>query len=175
MHNESYPGFARSHICFGLSLMLAAFLLTSSPVIAAGGASRVSEKPAEFLQAQKAIKTEKYQEAIPLLEGVLKKTPKDADTLNYLGYSHRKLGQFEVSENYYGRAIEADPKHRAAHEYLGELFLQTDRPEEAKKMLDRLDDLCFWGCGEYDDLKAAIELFAANGGVAGSVAKSESW
>ena len=115
------------------------------------------------------------EEAIPLLENVLKKTPKDADTLNYLGYSHRKLGQFEVSENYYGQALEADPKHRGAHEYLGELYLQTDRPEEAKKMLGRLDDLCFWGCDEYDDLKAAIERFAANGGVADSSANSESW
>ncbi|MDX1400851.1 MAG: tetratricopeptide repeat protein [Kiloniellales bacterium] len=147
-----------------LALALFTGLAMTQSVFAAGGWGESSGKPAEFQQAEKAIGDGKFEAAIPLLEGLVEKNPKDADSLNYLGYSHRKLGRFELSEEYYMKALTADPEHRGAHEYLGELYLQTGRPDKAKEMLVKLDDLCFWGCEEYDELKKAIEQYAAKTG-----------
>ena len=81
--------------------------------------------------------------------------------LNYLGFSHRKLGNYEEAERYYLRALEIEPEHRGANEYIGELYLETDRPELAEERLQVLDDACFFGCEEYDELKEAIEAYKA--------------
>jgi tetratricopeptide (TPR) repeat protein len=92
---------------------------------------------------------------------VIRDKPGHADALNYLGYSHRKLGEFKQSLAYYTKALEIDPGHRRANEYLGELYLQMGQLSSAEKQLARLDDLCFWGCKELDDLKSAIKQYRA--------------
>ena len=129
---------------------------------AAGGGSSSTKKAPEMVEAEKAIYSNNYEAAIPLLEKVVAKDAQNADALNYLGYSHRKLGDFETSKSYYDKALAADPKHRGAHEYIGELYLQLGDLPNAEKHLERLDDLCFFGCDEYDDLKKAIEKYKAD-------------
>jgi Tfp pilus assembly protein PilF len=62
-----------------------------------------------------------------------------------------------MAEEYYGRALELDPKHKGAMEYLGELYVETDRMDEAHLMLARLNDACFLSCKEYRQLKEVIE------------------
>lgn len=143
-----------------IPLATALFMILASALMAqaAGGGSSTS-KPPELVEAEKAIKWENYEAAIPLLEKVVSADAKNADALNYLGYSHRKLGDFETSKSYYVKALDADPNHRGAHEYIGELYLQLDDLQSAEKHLDRLDSLCFFGCDEYYDLKEAVERY----------------
>ncbi len=102
-----------------------------------------------------------YAAAITAFKTVTASDPRNADALNMLGYSHRKIGQFDQSMAYYRQALTVDPNHRGALEYQGELFLQLGDPAMAKRNLTRLDRLCPRGCPEQADLKAAIDAHHA--------------
>ena len=102
-------------------------------------------------------KTEKannrYMKALKLLIKSNKSKPNKADTLNYLGFTTRKLGDFENGEKYYLQGLAIDPKHKGINEYLGELYVATSRHNLA---VERLEVLKGCGCEEYDQLKAVI-------------------
>jgi Flp pilus assembly protein TadD len=128
------------------------------------GAARadMSPRPAanpQYEAAEKAVKAGDFKRAIGLLEPMQQKDPKDADVLNLLGYSHRKLGVLDKAMTYYTAALKENPKHRGAHEYIGELYLMMDNLAKAEEHLKTLDKLCFFGCEEYTDLKKAIETY----------------
>ena len=151
----------RSMTALAVALALALGLMAGAgPVLAAdsGGSKPAQESKAPELQkARDAIGRKDYTAAVPLLQAALDKTPKDADVWNLMGYAHRKLGMTDKALKYYQRALAIDGDHRGALEYLGELYLETGKPEEAKKMLARLDKVCFFGCEEYTDLKNALK------------------
>ncbi len=100
----------------------------------------------------KAIKA--YEKAIKSLLESNTKNPSDPDTLNLLGFSHRKIGDYDSAEIYYSMGLEIDPKHVGINEYMGELFVATNRMDEAKKRLAVLENC---NCKEYDQLKQVIE------------------
>ena len=70
-----------------------------------------------------------------------------------LGFSYRKVKNFDSAERNYRRALRLDPKHKAALEYMGELYLETDRRAKAEELLATLEKLCPQGCEELDDLR----------------------
>ena len=106
---------------------------------------------------EKKGKTEKankrYEKAQKLLIKSNKKKPLQADTLNYLGFTTRKLGDFENGEKYYLLGLEIEPKHIGINEYLGELYVVTNRMDLAKERLKVLENC---NCEEYDELKEII-------------------
>lgn len=110
----------------------------------------------DFSKAEYLIKAERYDEAIPLLQNVVAKNARDADAWNYLGFASRHLGKNTDALNYYNKALAIDPKHKGAHEYLGELFLQTKEPAKAQEQLTILQGLCPTGCEEVEDLQQAL-------------------
>ena len=71
------------------------------------------------------------------------------------------MGNTAKAFEHYGIALELEPKHRGANEYLGELYLETGQLEKAEQRLKVLDQACFFGCEEYDELKEAIEAYKA--------------
>ncbi len=103
-------------------------------------------------KTEKAIK--KYKKAQKLLITSNKKKPLQADTLNYLGFTTRKLGDYKNGEKYYLLGLEIDPKHIGINEYLGELYVATNRIDLAKK---RLEILSSCNCEEYVELKEIID------------------
>ena len=103
-------------------------------------------------KTEKAIK--RYEKAQKLLIKSNKKKPHQADTLNYLGFTTRKLGDFENGEKYYLLGLEIEPNHVGINEYLGELYVVTNRIDLAKERLKVLESC---NCEEYDDLKEIIE------------------
>ena len=119
-------------------------------------------------QAAKLIKTAKkyetkgkikkankrYERALKLLIKANKENPDQPDTLNYLGFTSRKLGEYEKGENYYLSGLKIDPDHKGINEYLGELYVVTNRIELAKERLNVLKNC---NCEEYEDLKNIIE------------------
>jgi len=106
------------------------------------------EKKGKLEKAQKSyIKAKKF-----LIKSNEKK-PGKADTLNYLGFTTRKLGDFENGEKYYLQGLAIDPKHKGINEYLGELYVATNRHNLA---VERLEVLKGCNCEEYDQLKAVI-------------------
>ena len=82
------------------------------------------------------------------------KNPNVADTLNYLGFTTRKLGDYDTGEKYYLQGLEIEPNHVGINEYLGELYVVTNRMDLAK---ERLNILKACNCEEYDELKEIIE------------------
>ena len=103
----------------------------------------------------KTDKAEKrYKKALKLLLVSNKKKPNNPDTLNYLGFTSRKLGDFEKGENYYLQGLAIEPNHVGINEYLGELYVATNRMDLAK---ERLNILINCNCEEYKELKEIIE------------------
>ena len=103
-----------------------------------------------------------YQLAIKYLLKAAETSPDNPDVYNLLGFSHRKLDKLEESFMYYNKALKLNPRHLGANEYIGELFLRTNNLKKAEEHLKILDDICFLGCGEYDDLKESIGKYKKN-------------
>ena len=113
----------------------------------------------ELNKAKSAIDAGSYQDAISILEDVVETDPENANAYNLLGFAFRNLDDYGKSQTYYDQALTIDPKHKGANEYLGELYLKLGELKKAEAQLARLDDICFFSCEEYDDLKAAIETY----------------
>ena len=137
----------------------------SLPTWAAGGGSMETSpaKPvdANFTRAKSMIQAGDYQGALPLLQQVVTKDPKNADAYNLMGFAMRKSGTPSGSRQYYQHALAIYPRHIGAYEYLGEAYLMLGRLPEAEQQLARLDSLCTFGCAEYRQLKAAIADYKA--------------
>ena len=111
-------------------------------------AAKNFEKKDEIDKAKK-----RYEKAKKLLVQSNKNFPNKPDTLNYLGFTTRKLGDFENGEKFYLQGLKIDPKHIGINEYLGELYVATNRHNLA---VERLEVLKSCNCKEYDQLKAVI-------------------
>ena len=114
-----------------------------------------------FGRAKAMIEAKDYRGALPLLQQVVAKEPKNADAYNLLGYATRKSGDPNGSLQYYNYALTLDPKHLGANEYIGEAYLMLDQPAQAEQHLARLDSLCVFGCAEYRLLKTAVANYKA--------------
>ena len=149
-----------------ISIVVSIFLVSNS--FAAGSSDSGSSKTKtqydmavthikaakKFEEKDKLEKAKKsYKKAQKLLVQSNKKFPNKANTLNYLGFTTRKLGDYENGEKYYLKGLQIDPKHKGINEYLGELYVATNRHNLA---IERLEVLKGCNCKEYDDLKAVI-------------------
>jgi len=159
-------------------LLIAAFALVlgASTAMAAGGggggggndSSWGSDDPdiANMIaNAEDHIEKWEYEAAIDDLEDALDEEPDNPDVLNYLGYSHRRLGETDIALEYYLAALEEEPEHRGANEYLGELYLEMDQLEMAEERLAVLADICDSDCEEYDMLVDAIAQYKEMNGL----------
>ena len=109
----------------------------------------------KYEQKEKADKAKKnYEKAQKFLIISNDKNPNNADTLNYLGFTTRKLGDYENGEKYYLQGLAINPNHNGINEYLGELYVATNRIELAKERLKVLESC---NCKEFNELKAVIE------------------
>tara|TARA_Y100001001_G_C7913181_1_gene275977 strand:- start:405 stop:887 length:483 start_codon:yes stop_codon:yes gene_type:complete len=113
---------------------------------------KVAKKYEQKGKVDKANK--RYEKALKLLIKSNKKKPNNADTLNYLGFTTRKLGNYEKGEKYYLEGLAIEPNHTGINEYLGELYVATNRIDLAK---ERLEILKSCNCKEYQELKEIID------------------
>ena len=153
----------RTHITL-IAASLAVAL--SGPAFGMGNDSSAppAAKPAAdptFSRAKAMIEAKDYRGALPLLQQVVAKEPKNADAYNLMGYATRKSGDPNGSLQYYNYALTLDPKHLGANEYIGEAYLMLGQPQQAEQHLARLDSLCVFGCVEQRTLKAAIANYKA--------------
>ena len=153
---------------FFVTSIIYIFLVTSS--FSAGssssgedGSAKKSnyEKAVSYIKSAKKLEkkgklekaNKKYAKAQKLLLKSNKKNPSKPDTLNYLGFTTRKLGDFENGEKYYLQGLAINPTHIGINEYLGELYVATGRHNLA---VERLEVLKGCNCEEYEELKAII-------------------
>ena len=143
-------------------------LLLSNVCLAAGSSGNDDSKDSLYkgakkliLRAKKLEKKDKIEKAVKLyskaydkLVKAYEKDKKNADILNYLGFTLRKSGNFEEAEKFYLAGLEIKPNHKGINEYLGELYIKTNRIELAKERLEVLKDC---KCEEFEELKELIE------------------
>ena len=141
-------------------------LLVGFPLLAlaAGGGGDSSDsssfsEPDTYSKAKSLVEDGEFEAAIPVLFDAIREDDQNADAYNLLGFTHRKTGRIEVALKYYRKALALNPRHRGAHEYLGEAFLELGDLDSAKKHLAFLDKDCTFGCREYAMLKKAIERY----------------
>jgi Tfp pilus assembly protein PilF len=133
------------------------------PVFAVGNENdEPSASNPDYDKAVRAVKNKEYRDAIRYLTIVLADDPRNADALNYMGYSHRKLGDFTKAITYYTQALSVDPNHRGANEYLGEAYLEISDLPNAELRLEKLRQICNGNCEEYFELKSAVADYKAN-------------
>ena len=166
------------------ALTMTAFLTIAAPSFAMGGggggysgssgtygqSSAPSSSTGDYAIALRLIKHQQYADAISHLGSALADKPQDPDILNYLGYTHRMVGQsltdpsqaseFKTSLAYYQRALAIDPNHKGVHEYLGELYLQMHDSASAANEMKTLEALCPSGCDERETLGKAMAAYA---------------
>jgi Flp pilus assembly protein TadD len=153
---------------FSYSLILRsafAVALGFAPVLSAAPAFAVdnietSDAP-DLASVRAKIAAKDYAAALTELRDMAEDTT-NADVYNLLGFTLRKTGDFKTSLTYYTKALELKPDHKAAHEYLGELYLQTGDAAKAKEQLAILTKLCAAGCEEREDLEKAIATKSAS-------------
>ena len=151
------------YIFIFLLTALFGFASLNTSVMSAGSDDAPTDTDPDYAAGKKAALAGQYKLAIGLLQRAIANDSKNADALNFLGYSYRKMGNFENSLGYYKKALAIKPEHRGALEYLGELYLQTGNLKAARQQLEILESACKFGCGEYDQLKEAIATFATKG------------
>ena len=144
-------------ILFLAVLMIGSLNITS---VLADGASR-DDPMSRLAPFQELIEAGQYQQAIDKLDQALKEAPDNADLLNLTAYSYRNLNQYDNALENYQKALVIDPEHLGANEYLGELYLKMGQLDKARERLVVLDDACFFGCEEFDELRHDIEIYVA--------------
>jgi tetratricopeptide (TPR) repeat protein len=111
-----------------------------------------------LISVKAATARQDHAKASEILRAALATAPENADYHNLYAYAVRKGANpdMDLVFKHYTEALRINPKHRGAHEYIGEAYLMVGNAGKAKEHLAQLDRLCFFGCAEYSDLKKAI-------------------
>jgi Flp pilus assembly protein TadD len=133
--------------------------LLPAPALAVDNMSSTDAPDLTSVRAK--LKAKDYAAALTELRD-LAEDVQQADVYNLLGFALRKTGDFKTSLTYYTKALELQPDHKAAREYLGELYVETGNMEKAKEQLAALAKLCPGGCEEREDLQKAITAKSAS-------------
>ena len=123
------------------------------------GATTMRNADPDYSAGMAAVKSKDWKQAISSMGAYTQRKPDDANGWNELGHAYRQSGQLQPAFDAYGKALKIDPKHRGAHEYLGEAYLQANDLQKAEEELKTLDKLCFFTCEEYRDLKRSIDSY----------------
>ena len=137
-------------------------LLASAPPEARAEASPeqtrgIAAARADYERGKLAIEKMDWKAAITSLESAARHDPGDAEFQNLLGFAHRNLGNMDAAFRHYNKALELNPRHRGAHEYIGRAYLMVNKPEKAREHLKALESACFDVCREHALLKRAID------------------
>jgi Flp pilus assembly protein TadD len=136
-------------------------LLAFSICIAAASAAWAVDTPTstsapDLAQVRASIKAKDFKAALAELNRMIDNGVQHADVYNLLGFSLRKTGDHANALTYYKKALDFDADHKGAHEYLGELYVETGKMPLAQEQLAILVRLCPQGCEEREDLAQAI-------------------
>ena len=121
----------------------------------------LAKRDADYAAGVQAVKDKQWTQAIEALRKAERRNPESADLQNFLGFSYRNLKQFDAAFQHYERAIKLEPRHRGAHEYIGEAYLMVGDLPSAEKHREQLRAICLLGCEELADLDKAIAAYKA--------------
>jgi tetratricopeptide (TPR) repeat protein len=167
----------KAHTIVRVSCILLLAASAATPVLASGGGGgggsgggggggmttlsngQASAVDPRYSQGVAEIEAGRFPQAVAALESYIASEPahaQDADAQNWLGYAYRKSGNLDAAFLHYDKALAINPRHRGAHEYMGEAYLMTGNLAQAEEHLKALDQLCFTPCKEYTQLKQEV-------------------
>lgn len=132
--------------------------LWADPAEEASGGAGVS---AAYARGKKAVEAKDWTSAVRFLNKAAVQDDRNPDLENLLGYAYRQMGRFDEAFRHYEIALRLNPRHRGAHEYIGEAYLMVDNPAKAAEHLAALKEICLIPCEEYADLEKAIAAYRA--------------
>lgn len=121
---------------------------------------RTSAAGSDYAAGKKAVDAKDWKSAIERLNKALLQDDRNPDIENLLGYAYRNTGQLDPAFKHYERALELNPRHRGAHEYVGEAYLMVGNVGKAEEHLAALRNICLVPCEEYEDLEKAITAYS---------------
>lgn len=140
-------------------------LLTAATLATAADTPEPARAPADrdLGEARTRIAAKDWPGARDVMQKAVAREPGNAEYHNLFAYSMRHTANpnMDVVFKHYGEALRIDPKHKGAHEYIGEAYLLVGNVAKAKEHLAALDKLCFFSCEEFRDLKKAIQEYEA--------------
>jgi cytochrome c-type biogenesis protein CcmH/NrfG len=139
-------------------LAILALAVSNSAAVAADSSGPAARSDPMMDRYSAAAEHQDWKGAAAAMQAAITKDPGNADYHNLYAYSLRKGGtpDMDVVFKHYNEALRLDPRHKGAHEYLGEAYLMVGNVAKAKEELAALDKLCFFGCSEYNELKKSI-------------------
>ena len=121
----------------------------------------LEKRDPDYAAGKAAVEKKNWAEAVKRLNIAAKRHPDHADLFNFLGFAHRNLRQMDLAFKHYKRALELSPRHRGAHEYIGEAYLMVNDLPSAEKHLEALRQICLLHCEELGDLEKAVAAYKA--------------
>ena len=118
----------------------------------------------DYIAGKQAIDAKDWSAAIKSLNSAALRDTRNADIQNYLGYAYRHAGQLDLAFRHYQHALQLNPRHRGAHEYVGEAYLIVHKLAKAEEHLAALQKICLIPCEEYADLKQKIAAYRGKTG-----------
>ena len=146
----------------GLMLAVAATLVPIAAADPSDTDSDLATRDEDYAAGKRALENKDWSEAARRFQRAEPRHPDDANLQNMLGFSYRNLKQYDLAFKRYRRALELDPRHRGAHEYIGETYLLTGDLAGAEKHLAALRQICLLPCEELTDLESAIAKYRGN-------------
>ena len=143
------------------ALALALALVCAFAVRAAPGEEDDAGIDPEYARARQALEAKDWRAAIGLLNSAALRDTRNPDIQNYLGYAYRNAGQMPQAFEHYERALKLNPRHRGAHEYVGEAWLIADNLAKAEEHLAALRAICLIPCEELEDLEKKVREYRA--------------
>jgi tetratricopeptide (TPR) repeat protein len=140
-------------LCLALSMLLVAGGVLAPDARAVD--TVMSTDAPDLTSVRAKIKAKDFKGALAELMPMLE-THQHADVYNLIGFSLRKTGDYPHAHTFYRKALEFDPEHKGALEYLGELYVETGQLDKAREHVVILKRLCPGGCEELADLEQAI-------------------
>jgi tetratricopeptide (TPR) repeat protein len=131
-------------------------LLAAAPARGAGTDEAAPSQNLDYQMGLEAIKISDWKGAISNLNVALVAEPTNADLQNWLGYAYRHEGKYDEALEHFRAALDLNPKHRAAHEYVGETYLLMGNKAKAREHLAALERICGKQCSEFRELQKAI-------------------
>jgi tetratricopeptide (TPR) repeat protein len=145
-----------------MKLVLAALLLAcSSAAFAEPGDEDTDEArlDPDYASGRRAVEAKDWKTAIRLLSSAALRDTRNAEIQNYLGYAYRNSGELSAAFKHYARALQINPRHRGAHEYLGEAYLMVNNVAKAEEHLAELKKICLIPCQESGILEGKITQY----------------
>lgn len=113
----------------------------------------------DYAAGKKAIEAKDWTTAIRTLSSAALRDTRNADIQNYLGFAYRNAGEMKRAFEHYERALKLNPRHRGAHEYVGEAYLLVDNLPKAEEHVAALRAICLIPCEELEDLQAKVSAY----------------